>query len=284
MGVSGRIWRTRLEEAKRTLPGEAFVARFFDAAVMWGAADLFSDVPLLPGRLFARIVGYPIQEGYGDAQYLQALPGLVGREQFINGELKAVVLPGTDAENFPVWMFAKARGLVVFTRSWGVADNHWIWEHVVELDDHHPEVEILGERLRTVLEGQWITPDVVLCEAYRVCINGEVAELTDEAMYWTGPRGDEQLILVPDGERRGSAVEQCSSYLDEDDRWRGEFAEADREALAALIRRLRSSDPAEALRSLIVELQLEHYPSLQGHTFSLQVGGKEAEHEVRLVA
>ena len=80
----------------------------------------------------------------------------------------------------------------------------------------------------------------MLCEAYRVGINGEVAELTDEAMYWTGRRGDEQLILVPDGELSGAAVEQCSSYLDEDDRWRGEFAEADREALAALIRRLRS--------------------------------------------
>ena len=278
------MWRGRLEEARRTLPGEAFVARFFDAAVMWGAADLFSDVPLLPGRLFARIVGYPIQEGYGDAQFLQALPGLVRREQFRNGELRAVVLPGTEAENFPYWMFAKAKGLVVFTRSWGVADNHWIWEHVVELEDHRPGVEILGERVRTALQGQWIAPDVVLCEAYRVCINGEVAELTDEAMYWTGPREDEQLILVPDGERRGGAVEQCSSYLDEDDRWRGEFAEADREALAALIRRLRSSDPAEALRSLIGELQLEHYPSLHGHTFSLQVGGEENKHEVRLVA
>ena len=99
-------------------------------------------------------------------------------------------------------------------------------------------------------------------------------------MYWTGRRGDEQLILVPDGELSGAAVEQCSTYLDDDDRWRGEFAEADREALATLIRRLRSSDPAEALRSLIGELKLEHYPSLHGHTFSLQVGGEESGHQV----
>jgi hypothetical protein len=278
------MWRGRLEEARRTLPSEAFVVRFFDAAVMWGATDLFSDVPLLPGRLFARIVGYPIQEGYGDAQYLQALPGLVRWEQFRSGELRAVVLPATDAENLPYWMFAKAKALVVFTRSWGVADNHWIWEHVLELENDQPEVEIVGERLRTTLEGQWIAPDVVLCEAYRVGINGEVAELTDGAMYWTGRRGDEQLILVPDGELSGAAVEQCSTYLDDDDRWRGEFAEADREALVALIRRLRSSDPVEALRSLIGELKLEHYPSLHGHTFSLQVGGEESGHEVRLVA
>lgn len=278
------MWHARLEEARRTLPSEAFVVRFFDAAVMWRATDLFSDVPLLPGRLFARIVGYPIQEGYGDAQFLQALPGLVRWEQFRNGELRAVVLPETDGENFAYWMFAKAKGLVVFTRSWGVATNHWIWEHVLELENDQPEVEIVGERVRSLLEGQWIAPDVVLCEAYRVAINGEVAELTDEAMYWTGRSGDEQLVLVPDGELRGAAVEQCSPYLDDDDRWRGEFAETDRLALAALIRRLRSSDPAEALRSLIGELKLEHYPSLHGHTFSLQVGGEENEHEVRLVA
>ena len=103
-------------------------------------------------------------------------------------------------------------------------------------------------------------------------------------MVWTGVSGDEQLVLVPDGERSGAAVEQCSSYLDEDDRWRGEFADRDREALARLIRRLRSSDPTEALRSLIGELKLEQYPSLHGHTFSCRSVASGARIEVRLVA
>ena len=201
------------------------MVRFFEAAVTWGATDLLADVPLLPGRLFARIAGYPIQEGYGDARYLQALPGLLRQEQFRSGELKAVVLTATDAENIPYWMFAKAKGFVVFTRAWGVADNHWIWEHVLEIEDHRPQVEVVGERLRSTLEGQWIRPDVVLCEAYRVGIDGDVVELTDEAMVWTGASGDEQLVLVPDGELSGAAVEQCSSYLDEDDRWRGELVD-----------------------------------------------------------
>ena len=278
------MWRARLEEAKRMLASDAFVARFFDAAVTWGATDLLADVPLLPGRLFPRIGGYPIQEGYGDARYLQAQPGLLRQEQFRSGELKAVVLSATDAENIPYWMFAKAKGFVLFTRAWGVADNHWIWEHVLEIEDHRPQVEAVGERLRSTLEGQWIRPDIVLCEAYRVGIDGDVVELTDEAMVWTGVSGDEQLVLVPDGELSGAAVEQCSSYLDEDDRWRVEFVDHDREALAKLIRRLRSRDPTEALRSLIGELGLEQYPSLHGHTFSVQVGGERSTHEVRLVA
>lgn len=277
------MWRTRLEQAKRSMPGEALVTRFFDAGAAWGAMDLFSDVPFLPGRLFAKIVGYPVQEGYEDARYLQALPGLVRWEQFRSGELKPAVLPETDAENFPHWMFAKSKGLVVFTRSWIVAENHWIWDHVLELEEDHADVEIVGEHLRATLEGQWIAPEVVLCKCYRICLNGDVAELTDEAMYWTGRRRDEQLLLVPDGESRGSAVEQCSSFIDEDDHWRGEAAEADREALAMLIRRLRATDPTEALRSLIEELKLERYPSLHGRTFSVQVGSGQAAHEVRLV-
>ena len=277
------MWRTRLEEAKRTMPGEAFVTRFFDAAATWGATDLFSDVPFLPGRLFSEIVGYPVQEGYGEARYLRALPGLVRWEQFRSGELKAAVLPETDAEHFAHWMFAKAKGSLVFARSWSVAENHWIWDHVLEPEDDPADVEVVGERLRATLEGQWIAPEVVLCKCYRVHLNGEVAELTDEAMYWTGRHGDEQLILVPDGEARGSAVEQCSSFVDEDDHWHGAYAEADREALETLIRRLRAPDPTEALRSLIGELKLERYPSLHGHTFSVQVGSGPTAHEVRLV-
>ena len=277
------MWRTRLAQAKREMSGEAFVTRFFDAAAAWGATELFSDVPFLPGRLFAKIVGYPVQQGYADARYLQALPGLVRWEQFRSGELKPAVLPETDAENFPHWMFAKAKGYVVFTRSWIVCENHWIWDHVRELEDDHADVEIVGEHLRAALEGQWIAPEVVLCTCYRIRVNGEVAELNDEAMYWTGRHREEQLILVPDGEVRGSAVEQCSSFIDEDDHWHGDYAEADREALAMLIRRLRASDPTDALRSLIGELKLERYPSLHGHTFSVQVGNGQSAHEVRLL-
>ena len=278
------MWRALLIEAKGSLSSDAFISRYFDATVTWGATDLLSDVPLLPGRLFARISGYPIQEGYGDPRYLQALPGLVRQAQFASGELQAVVLPEPEVENFPYWMFAKAKGFIVFTRPWAVADNHWIWEHVREIEELRAKVEIVGERLRSRLDGQWITPDVVLCAAYRVGIDGDTAELTDQGMVWTGVGGDEELILVPDGESSGAAVEQCASYLDEDDHWRGESVDQDREALAKLILRLRSGDPTEALRSLLGELKLEQYPGLRGRTFSVQVAAERSAHEVRLVA
>lgn len=278
------MWRARLQAAKRALADAVFVSRFFEAAITWGASDLFADVPLLPGRLFARIAGYPIQEGYEPARYLQALPGLVRREQFASGELRAALLPATQPDSFAYWMFAKAKGLLVLTCAWGVAEGHWLWEYARVLDDRPVEVALVGERLRSTFDGQWVAPDVVLCEAYRVSIDGEVAELTDHALAWGGAHHTEQLIIVPDGEHCGAAVRQCSSYLDEDDRWRGELADQDRDALSSLIRRLRAHDPTEALRSLIGELKLENYPCLQGRTFSLQVGGERGRHEVRLVA
>lgn len=278
------MWRARLQAAKRTLDATIFVARFFAAAATWGASDLFADVPLLPGRLFARIAGYPIQEGGRRAEYLQAQGGLVRREQFASGELRAVMLPATEQGSFAYWMFAKAKGLWVLTRAWGVAEGHWLWEYVRVLDDWPAEVAIVGERGRATLEGQGVTADVVLCEAYRVRIDGEVAELTDQALAWSGTSGQEPILVVPAGEQRGSAVRQCSSYADADGRWRGEFADQDCAALSRLIGRLRAQDPTEALRSLLGELKLENYPCLHGRTFSLQVGGRGSWHEVRLVA
>jgi hypothetical protein len=235
------LWRARLEEAKRTLPGDVFVTRFFAAAATWGADDLLVGVPSLPGRLFARITGYPIQEGYGTAQYLQALPGLVRREQFASGQLRAVMLPEARSDNFAYWMFARANELLVLTCTWGLAAGHWLWDYVPDLDARPVEVEILGEHARAALAGQRVAPDVILCRAYRVRIAGfEAAEFTAQAMAWRGGDGAQALILVPDGEHGGAAVEQCSSYVDEDDRPCPELAARDRDALAGLIRRLRA--------------------------------------------
>jgi len=282
-GVLRALWRAHLQEAKATLPADAFVTRYFAAAVTWGATELLADVPLLPGHLFARIVGYPMQEGYGDARYLEALPGLVGWEELRSGALQAVMLPETAAETFPHWMFAKAKGLVVFNRRWTLADNHWIWAYVRDLEEAPAEVEIVGEEVRAPLAGQWIASDVVLCAAYRIRIGGEMAEVADEGLFWTGSDGKEELIVVPMGEMRGVAVEQCSSYVDADDHYHAAYVEADRDALATLISRLRIADPTHALRLLLEDLRLERYPSLHGHTFSVEVGRARSTHAVRLV-
>lgn len=264
------MWRARLEEAKRTLPDELFVTRFFNAAATWGAGDLFADVGLLPGRLLARITGYPIQEGYGPTPYLQPLSGLVRREQFASGQLQAVMLPPAQTDNFAYWMFARANGLHVLTRCWGLAEGHWLWDYVPELDAQPAEVEIVGEYARATLRGQWIAPHIILCQAYRVRIPGQgVAQLTGQAMAWPGRPGGEALIIVPEGEQSGGAVAQCSRYIDEDDRLRDDLAAHDRAALAGLIRGLRAQrDNAASAPRAWRELDpaVEHGPGWPSHT------------------
>jgi len=277
------MWRARLEAAKRALAADAFVTRFFDAAVTWGASDLCADIPMVPGNLFARITGYPIYDRFAPAGYLQPVPGLIPRDQFASGRLQAVTLPAAQKQTFAYWMFAQAKELLVLTRAWGLAQGHWLWDYVRPLDVQAVAVDILGERARSTLHGQWVATEVVLCAAYRVRIEDEVAEFAAQAMAWCGADGDEALLLVPDGEQGGAAVEQCSSYVDADLRWRGELASQDRDALARLIRRMRAQDPTEAMRALIGELRLENYPCLQGRTFSLQVGVEQGAHAVRLV-
>ena len=195
----------------------------------------------LPGQLFARITGYPIQRGRRPgAATCRALPGLIPRDQFASGRLQAVLLPPAQTDTFAYWMFAQAKELLVLTRAWGLADGHWLWEYVRPLDVQPAVVEILGERLRSTLHGQRVGGRSRSCaEAYRVRIDGRGRAVHRAAMAWCGGDGGEAMLIVPEGEQGGAAVEQCSSYVDADGHWRGELAARDRDALGRLIRRLR---------------------------------------------
>ena len=63
------------------------------------------------------------------------------------------------------------------------------------------------------------------------------------------------------------------------------ISDADRDALADLIRRLRSVDPVQTLDSLLQELRLGRYPLLHGKAFQVTVGvGAAPGHSVALVA
>ena len=67
--------------------------------------------------------------------------------------------------------------------------------------------------------------------------------------------------------------------------WRGLIAQStDRDALADLIRRLRSVDPVQTLDSLLQDLRLGKYPLLHGKIFQLTVGvGVSPGHSIELL-
>jgi hypothetical protein len=273
-----QLWRAHLLQEKAALQAATFVDRHFETARTWGLLDLFDDVPALPGSLFSAISDYPYREGYGDADYLTPLDHLVTREDIQDGKPGLVALYKPDEETVAHWMFARARGWVVFDDP-GLSDRHWIKPFVSELEQAPCEVVIEGEGVRAELDGQWIWAKVVLCAAYGIRWNGKDVRITDAALYWH----EQQLIIVPQGESSGRAARQVSDFIDGNNQWRESEQEHDQDALADLIRLLRATDPLGALQSLLADLPLERYPTLRGKTFRLKVGQAADERELALV-
>ncbi len=72
--------------------------------------------------------------------------------------------------------------------------------------------------------------------------------------------------------------------MDEHDQYLANDMEADRDAPADLICRLRSVDPLQTLDSLLQNLKLGKYPLLHGKRFALTVGtGPAPSHSLDLL-
>jgi len=269
------LWRQALLEAQGKMDAEAFVETYFRAIRRWGHLDLLNTVPLLPKCLTERIVGYPIQEGYEHCHYLQTVERALTRSDVENGRVVLVELDSVSSENAAVWMFAREMGYVVFSA--GLHPGHWVQPYVRTLDENAIWVEAIGEHCRATLEGRWICETVVLCKAVALTIGEDRVEITDSGVY------HDRSLFIPDGEFSGEPARQASDFIDEHDQFLDDHCAADRDALADLLRRLRSRDPKATLDSLLQELKLEKYPLLKGRTFRLKVGHDRSEHAVELL-
>lgn len=270
-------WRRLLEVAKTQLAPERFVEIYYGAMRAWGHLDLLNDLDVLPCELFDAIVGYPIQDDASHRDYVQSVSVAPTREAIESGAVTLVDLDWLGDDNAGRWMLARARDYLVF--GWnGLHADHWAQRHVRYLDEEAVEVEALAEQTRTVLEGRWVWPTVILCEAVRIKVGGETVEITDAGIY----HGD--TLYIPAGETSGEPVRQASSFTDENDQFLEGDLNADRAALADLICRLRSVDPVQTLDSLMQTLKLGKYPLLHGKTFQLNVGmGADPGHSIELV-
>jgi hypothetical protein len=268
-------WRRVLEDAKHTLPADAFVARFYPALRGWGNLDLLNDVDVLPDAVCDEICGYPYQEGSGDRDYLRTVAVAPARAAIEAGSVKLCSIDSLDETNAGRWMYARATGCLLFNLG-GLHHEHWVQAHVRWLDDEPVTVEPIGERVRRTLEGRWVWPDVVLCAAVRVGVGSDSVDIADAGVHHDG------VLYVPDGEWSGEPVRQVSNFTDENEQFLESDLDADREVLADLIRRLRSIDPKDTLDSLLRELKLERYPVLHGRQFRLSVGSGSNGHAVEL--
>nr|WP_297383445.1 ATP-binding protein [uncultured Roseateles sp.] len=270
-------WRRVLEAAKAELPVEQFVETYYSAMRCWGHLDLLNDIDILPNALCEQIVGYPIQEGHDHPGYLAPMTAAPTRADIESGLVCLVAVDAMDEDSASRWMWARAKGHIVF--DWiGLHCNHWARRHVRFLGEEAVTVHVESEQNRTELEGRWIWPTVILCEAVCVSLSAETVEVADAGVYHEG------CLYIPVGETSGEPVRQASSFIDGNEQFLESDLDADRSALADLIARLRSVDPVQTLDSLLQTLGLQKYPLLHGKRFELTVGsGGAPGHSVQLL-
>jgi len=270
-------WRTVLEAAKARMPPERFVEDYYSAMRSWGHLDLLNDIFALPRVLCSNIVAYPTQDNSGGVEYLQQVTTAPSRHALEAGAATLSALDLLDDENAALWLFSQAKGHLVF--DWlGLHTDHWVQPFVRFPERESVAIEVVSEQHKTELEGRWIWPTVILCERIRITVDNESADITQSGLHHEG------CLYIPEGETSGEPVRQASSFMDEHDQYLANDMEADRDALADLICRLRSVDPLQTLDSLLQNLKLGKYPLLHGKRFALTVGtGPAPSHSLDLL-
>lgn len=270
-------WRRTLEIAKSQFTAECFVETFYPVMRTWGHLDLLNDLDVLPTVLCAAIVDYPIQDDSGSREYVEQVSVAPSRHAIESGAVTLVDLDWVGNDNAAHWMLARAKDYLIF--DWlGLHADHWAHRHVRFLEKEPAHVDTVSEQVRAQLEGRWVWPTVILCEAVQIRIGNDAVEITDAGVC------HDDVLYIPAGETAGEPVRQASSFVDEHDQFLESDLHADREALADLIRRLRSVDPVQTLDSLLRELGLGKYPLLHGKAFQVTVGvGSKSSHSVALV-
>ncbi|HCE27661.1 MAG TPA: ATP-binding protein [Comamonadaceae bacterium] len=258
-------WRTVLEVARTQLPAVEFVDTYFDAMKQWGHVDLLNDLDVLPAALFERIVGYPIQARHAERDYVEPVASAPSREDIEEGRVTVVSLGWPDGENTGHWMLARHKQWLA-AEAYVLDPGHWLQPHVRYIEDQEAQIEVRSETARATLEGRWVNPLVIVCESVHIRVGVHKVDVGNEGVCLDGD------ILVPAGENSGEPVRQLSDFVDGNDRYREDEMEADRDALADLIRLLRSTDPVDTLSSLLADLHLGKYPLLHGRQFEVTVG------------
>lgn len=270
------LWRAILEEKKQTLDAGEFCTRYFKAASSFHLAEVFDDVPLLPAQVCERISDYPYQSESGKPDYLTSLETHVAKADVESGRVRLCELEDVHEENVLLWMFARATGHLLVSAGL-LGANHWAQAYVNTFEDAAVSAAPKTVYKEANFEGRWVYGTVVLCDAYTITVNGEAAEIVDDATVCDG------AFLVPDGEDSGWVCLQVTDYI-EDHHWQEAIQNQDIDGFEDFIRRLRAVDPEQTIRELLRELSLERYPVLQGKSFHLTVGDAPEKVVLELVA
>lgn len=234
-------WRQTLEVAKAQLSPERFVAIYYAAMRAWGHWDLLNDLDVLPVELFDEIVGYPIQDD--DRSYVRQVAVAPTRQAVESGAVTLVSLDWLDDDNAARWMLARAKGYLLFD---------WIG---LSLSTGHGATCVSRPGNGADRGGVRTGPRPVgraLGVAHRDPVRGRAPTRRQQ-----GRRSHRQGCLPPwclvhPGRRDIRRTGAAGLVLHRRERPVPRFdLDADRDALADLIRRLRSVDPVQTLDSLL---------------------------------
>lgn len=270
-------WREVLMDRKAQLAPAEFVEDFFDVLRQHRHLDLLNDSAALPRQICELVVGYPMHSRSPYGEYVAQPNVPLRRTQVEEGQVTLIALDWMDGTNNAKWMLARSKGYVVLDAR-QLDAGHWVHPYVMDLNEQEVAVTVTNQHIMSSIETEWISAEIILCDAVSVRVGDEAVTLTDEALYHEG------CLYIPSGEHSGRVVQQCASYVDGNDRFYRSDRDADTDALEHLLRRLRMTDPVEAMRSLLRDLRSHRYPCLQGQTFQIRIEPDVDAHKVELIA
>ncbi len=272
-------WSDVLKSRKLALPTAQFLEQFFAVMRHHQHLSLLNDIDLLPRQLCDRVTGYPQCTQLPHTEYLELPQHPLLRQNIESGRVHVVQLQRLHGDNAAKWMLVRAAGYVVLDTD-GLDPGHWVLPYVHDWSEDQVQAVVEAENVRqcSILQGNGVSAQVVLCDEISVQMGEVRARLTDEGLFHDG------TLYIPAGEHSGRAVRQVDSYMDEHGRFHDNDLKADMAALEQLIRRLRMSNPEEAMRSLLTDARSDCYPLLRGLRFQVQIADEHGGHSVNLIS
>ena len=251
----------RLLSLKAEKTPEEFV-QFFDMMRHWHLLKLLNDVPVVPVEALSEISCYPVCDTEVFDDFEQRVNKAISRTEI---EARGVVSIDDDIsqEGAARYMFAREKDYLIYN---GQLDSeHWLQSLVRDLNAEALSIELINETHAAQFQGTWRWLSVRFCEAYRIKLDDDWVEITEDAFYQGHDYGEE--AIVPKGDGSAQVITQVSSYRNEFDEFQQPIYDADGDAFISFVVANTATDPAQAMKRLLPDFC--GCPSLYGKAFSL---------------
>ena len=263
----------RLRSMKMTLAAEEF-AMFYQMMRDWQLLHLLNDVPVVPWEVLKEIVSYPVCScQYGD--FLEYPRKPVTRDE-IEARGIATIDDVIEQDGAGRYLFAWKKGYLVYDKRY-LDSGHWLHDLIDNLQTQELRIEPVNGTDRYIFEGELTSINVRFCDYYRIYLGDDMIEIHDGAVY-LGSDNDCEAIM-PKQDASGFVLKQVGRYENEYDDFQKALHEADVEALSRFCIANTTTDPTDAVASLLPDFS--GCPLLYGKSFRIRLDptGKVAKVE-----